>query len=66
MSGEQGLEGVLLVPDNWPNDDFPQIDGRMSVWRFVWQAKESARNDKKKPASNDYFLLLMKLHFKMK
>jgi len=66
MAGEQGREGVLLVPDKWANDDLPQINGRRSAWRFVWHAKEYASNAKKKPASIDYLLLFMKLLFKMK
>ncbi len=50
MSGEEGLEGVLLVPDNWANHDLPQINDRLSAGRFVWHAKEYAVNEKKKPA----------------
>ena len=66
MSGEQALEGVLLILDNGPYHDVTKIDGRMFVWRVVWHAQEYARNDKKKPASRDYFLLLMTLHSTMK
>ena len=35
MSGEQALEGGLLVPENRPNHDLPKIDGRMFAWRVV-------------------------------
>ena len=66
MSVEQALEGVLLIPDNRSNHDLPKIDGRMFGWRVVWHAKEYASNETKKPASSDYFLLLMELHVKMK
>ncbi len=45
MAGEQRREGVLLVPENRPNHDLPQIDDRLSAWRFVWHAKEYASND---------------------
>ena len=45
MSGEQGREGVLFVPNNRPNHDLPQIDGRLSAWRFVGHEKEYAPNE---------------------
>jgi len=38
MSGEQGREGVLLLLENRPHHDLPQIDDRLSAWRFVWHA----------------------------
>ncbi len=66
MSVEQDLEGFLLISENRPNHDLPQIEGRLSAWRFVWHAKEYAPNEKKKSASIDYSLFFMKLHSNMK
>ena len=66
MAGEKDLEGVLLLPDNRPHHDLPQIDGRGSAWRFVWHEQEYAPNKKKTPASIDYSLLSIKLHSNMK
>ena len=66
MLGEQALEGILLIPENRANHDVTKLDGRMFMWRVVWQAQDYARHDKKKLAYLDFLLLLMTLPCKMK